>query len=121
MQQNQFLGGGLKSRWAAGSGKMEAISAIKEEDVEPSLVKGVPLSFAKGNMIMPLRAENGYLVAAVADPRGILALRDLSQRLGLQPLPMSAAPGLVIDAINRFYGQMGSRRWATSRVKTSPL
>ncbi len=87
---------------------MEAISAIKEEDIEPSLVKGIPLSFAKGNMIMPLRAENGYLVAAVADPRGILALRDLSQRLGLQPLPMSAAPGLVIDAINRFYGQMGS-------------
>jgi len=87
---------------------MDAIDAIKDEDVEPSLIKGIPLSFAKGNLILPMRAENGYLLAAVADSRGILALRDLSQHLGLKPLPLSAPLHLIMESINRFYGQMGS-------------
>jgi len=90
------------------SKEMEAIEAIKDEEVELSLVEEVPLSFAKGNMIMPLRREDGYLLAAVADEKGILALRDLSQHFGLRPLPFSATPGVVLDAINRFYGKMGS-------------
>ncbi|MDH7499408.1 MAG: ATPase, T2SS/T4P/T4SS family, partial [candidate division NC10 bacterium] len=87
---------------------MDAIHVIREEDVEPSLIKGIPLSFAKGNGILPLRAEKGYLRAAVADSRGILALRDLSQHLGLKPLPVSAPWELIMESINRFYGQMGS-------------
>ena len=45
---------------------MDAIDAIREEDVEPSLIKQIPLSFAKGNVILPMRAEKGYLRAAVA-------------------------------------------------------
>jgi len=87
---------------------METIDTIKDEDVELSLIKDVPHSFAKGNLIMPLRKKDGVLLAAVADEKGILALLELSKRLGLKPLPLSAPPGVIIDAINRFYGQMGS-------------
>ncbi|MBM4141213.1 MAG: type II secretion system protein GspE [Nitrospira sp.] len=87
---------------------MEGIDTIKDEDVELSLIKDVPHSFAKGNLIMPLRKEDGVLLAAVADEKGILALLELSKRLGLKPLPLSASPGVIIDAINRFYGKMGS-------------
>lgn len=87
---------------------MKTIDSIKDDDVELSLVKEVPLSFAKGNLIMPLRREDGAILAAVADERGILALLELSKRFGLRPLPLNAQSGVVIDAINRFYGQMGS-------------
>ncbi|MEW6674559.1 MAG: type II secretion system ATPase GspE [Nitrospirota bacterium] len=87
---------------------MKTINSIKDDDVEPSLVKEVPLSFAKGNLIMPLRREDGALLAAVADEKGILALFELSKRFGLKPLPLNAQSGVVIDAINRFYGQLGS-------------
>ncbi|MEW6214366.1 MAG: type II secretion system ATPase GspE [Nitrospirota bacterium] len=87
---------------------METIDNIRDEDVELSLIKEVPLSFSKGNMIMPLRRRDGYLLAAVADERGILALWELSRYFGLKPLPLSVAPGVVIDAINRFYGRVGS-------------
>jgi general secretion pathway protein E len=87
---------------------MEAIDLIRDEDVEHSLVKEIPLSFAKGNMIMPLRRRDGCLSAAVADQRGLLALRELSKHFGLTPLPLTSPPGVIIDAINRFYGQMGS-------------
>ena len=87
---------------------IETIETIRDEDVEYPLLNEVPLSFAKGNMIMPLRREKGRLIAAVSDERGILALRELSQHFGLDPLPLHSSPGTLIDAINRFYGQVGS-------------
>jgi general secretion pathway protein E len=87
---------------------METIAVIHDEDVEHPLIKEVPHSFAKANMVMPLRRENGLLVAAVADEKGVLALRELSRHFGLSPMPLSATAGVVIDAINRFYGQVGS-------------
>jgi general secretion pathway protein E len=87
---------------------MKTLDVIRDEDVEHSLMKEVPLSFAKGNLIMPLRREDGRLLAAVSDERGILALKELSGRFGLIPLPLSAPSGVVMDAINRFYGQVGS-------------
>src|SRR5512135_800084 len=87
---------------------MDNIAVIHDEDVEHSLIMEVPHSFAKANMLMPLRRENGHLVAAVTDDKGVLALRELSRHLGLVPLPLSACAGLIIDAINRFYGQVSS-------------
>jgi len=87
---------------------MDTIEAIRDEDVEHALLKEVPLSFAKGNLIMPLRREGDRLLAAVADDRGIMALRELSRRFGLKPCPLSLSPGLLLDALNRYYGQVGS-------------
>jgi general secretion pathway protein E len=87
---------------------METISVIHDEEVEHTLIKEVPHAFAKANMCMPLRRENGRLLAAVADEKGILALRELARHFGLAPEPLNATAGVVIDAINRFYGQVGS-------------
>jgi general secretion pathway protein E len=87
---------------------METVSVIHDEDVEHALIKEVPHAFAKANMCMPLRRENGRLLAAVADEKGVLALRELARHFGLSPLPLNSPAGVVIDAINRFYGQVGS-------------
>ncbi|HEX8949581.1 MAG TPA: ATPase, T2SS/T4P/T4SS family, partial [Dissulfurispiraceae bacterium] len=87
---------------------MENVSAIKDDEIELSLVKEVPLSFAKGNMVMPMRREGENLIAAVAGDKGVLALWELAKALNLKPRPLSADPHVVLDAINRFYGQAGS-------------
>jgi len=87
---------------------METIDSIEDEDVELSLIKDVPLSFAKGNLIMPLKREDGKLIAAITDERGVPALLELSKHFGLKPLPLGVDQSVIIDAINRFYGQMGS-------------
>jgi general secretion pathway protein E len=87
---------------------MEIGNAIKDEDIDISFVQEVPFSFAKSNLIMPMKQEEGRLVAAVADKRGLLALRDLSKNLGLHPHPLEFPERTVIDAINRYYGQLGS-------------
>jgi general secretion pathway protein E len=87
---------------------METIETIKDEEVDSSLLQEIPLSFAKNNLLMPLRKDSGFLKAAVSDDRGVLALLDLAKRYGLTPQPFMAGKGIVIDAINRFYGQVGS-------------
>ena len=87
---------------------METIDTIKDEDVELSVVKEVPLSFARNNLVMPMKRADGSFAAAVADERGIFAVLDLAKRYGLKPRPLMAPSGIVIDAINRFYGQVGS-------------
>jgi general secretion pathway protein E len=87
---------------------MENIESIKDENVEHALLSDIPLNYARGNMIMPLRREDGKLLAAVADEKGILALRELAGHLGLSPAPLFYSPGAITDAINKYYGQMGS-------------
>src|SRR5208337_1564659 len=87
---------------------MKTIDVVRDEDIELALIKEIPLSFAKANMIMPLRRENGSLVGAVADERGIFALWDISRQYNLKPMALSISPAALNDAINKFYGQSGS-------------
>jgi general secretion pathway protein E len=87
---------------------METITTIRDEDIELFFIRDISLPFAKGNMILPLRRTEEHLVAAVADDKGILALLELSRHYGLKPMPLRAEPGVILDAINRLYGQVGS-------------
>ncbi|MDQ7786486.1 MAG: type II secretion system ATPase GspE [Thermodesulfovibrionales bacterium] len=87
---------------------METIDVIKDEDVEISLLKNIPLSFVKNNQIFPFSRNGEELSGAVADDRGVLALSEVAKTLGLKPRPFKAGSGVILDAINRFYGQLGS-------------
>ncbi len=88
---------------------METIDKINDEEIEHSLLEDLPLSFVKGNVFLPLRRQDGELLAAVADNRGILALIDIARAHNLKPHPLHAAKELILDTINRIYSQ-------TSRV-----
>jgi len=87
---------------------MDTIQVIKDEDVDTALLKNIPLSFVKNNQIFPIRRYDSELVGAVADEKGVLALAEASKMLGLKPKALKAPAGVILDAINRFYGQMGS-------------
>jgi general secretion pathway protein E len=87
---------------------METIEVIKDEDVELSILKNIPVSFVKNNQVFPIKKNNSELFGAVADDRGILALAEISRALGLKPRALKATPSVILDAINRFYGQIGS-------------
>lgn len=87
---------------------METIETIKDDDIEISLLKDIPHSFARNNLVMPVKRKDGSLFAAVADERGYLALREMAKKYGLKPYPLKTQPGIIIDAINRAYGQLGS-------------
>jgi len=88
--------------------KMETIDVIKDDDVELSLLKNIPLGFVKSNNIFPIKVQNSELICAVDDDSGLLALAELSRTLGLKPKALKAKHEIIINAINRFYGQLGS-------------
>lgn len=49
---------------------MEIIDVIKDEDVEVSLLKNIPVSFLKNNQIFPIKKNDSELVGAVTDEGG---------------------------------------------------
>jgi general secretion pathway protein E len=87
---------------------MERIESIKDDDVDLLLLKDIPFSYARNNLILPLRKSDHQLVAAIADDGGLFAVRELSGKYGLSPHPVLLEQSLLIDAISRFYGRIGT-------------
>jgi general secretion pathway protein E len=87
---------------------MERIESIKDDDVDLLLLKDIPFSYAKNNLILPLKKSDHQFVAAVADERGLFAVRELSAKYGLTPRPLKAEQSVIMDAISRFYGRIGT-------------
>jgi general secretion pathway protein E len=94
---------------------------IQDEDIDIGLLKEVPLSFSKGNLVMPVKRENGSLVGAVADERGMLALREIAHSLGLSPVEITLGAEELLSMINRFYGQLGSAEEVMDRISGEDL
>ncbi len=88
---------------------METIDKIKDDEIELSLLEKIPLSFVKGNVVLPLRRQKDELLAAVADNQGAFALRDMARAYNLKPRTVYAPREVILDAINRIYSR-------TSRV-----
>lgn len=86
----------------------EELKEIPEDQVEMKLLAGVPLAYAKGNLLMPISARDGELVCAVSNEEGLFALRELSREMSLKPRALWGSPELIAAAINRYYGQLGS-------------
>jgi general secretion pathway protein E len=84
---------------------METIDTIRDEDIEHTFLKGLSLSFVKGNAFLPLHREDNMLLAAVADNQGILALRDVARLHNLKPKPLFTKKEVILDAINRIFSQ----------------
>ena len=89
-------------------GDMELVETIKDDDVDISLMQEIPFSFSRNNLILPLKKLGGYLVAAVADDKGVFAVSELAKKYDLKPRPIKVEKGILVDAISRFYGQLGT-------------
>lgn len=87
---------------------MQVIEAIREDELDLSFLKEIPISYARGNLIMPIKRDESSLFAAIADDKGLLALLELARHYGLKPVPLKTNPAILNEAINRFYGQIGS-------------
>ena len=78
---------------------MELLETIKDDEVDISLIREVPFTFSKNNLILPLKKENGYLIAAVADDKGIFAVSELARKYGLKQRIIKVGKGFLIEAL----------------------
>ena len=55
---------------------------IHDADTDAVWLSRIPLAFAKANLLLPLRDEDGILLVAMGDPTNLLALDELQGALG---------------------------------------
>src|SRR5690242_15085547 len=81
---------------------------IEDSGVDTSLVSRLPLNFARNNFLLPLREEQGEIVAASADPANLLAVDELAGLFGA-PVSIVAVPRpVLVDAVNRLYARLSN-------------
>ena len=79
---------------------------IDDTRVDGSLVSRIPLNFARNNLLLPLRQEEGMVVAASADPANLLAADEMAGLFG-SPVSVVAVPkAVLLDAMNRLYSRL---------------
>jgi len=90
--------------------KLVSLRGIDEDSMDLSLLRDIPLSYAKGNLILPLRRDSQVIKAAVADMQGIFALNEIAKDMGLTSMPIKVDPSELLNAINKAYGMLGSAK-----------
>jgi general secretion pathway protein E len=79
------------------------LARIFTEEVDPDLVKRVPINFAKVSRILPLSVQDDTVMLAVADPLDTSVLDHARMLLGQNISPRIALGATIVDAINSVY------------------
>ena len=79
---------------------------IRDENIDPSLLEKIPLTFAKNNLVLPLKREDDHVTVAVGDPSGVFALGDMERLFNLPVRVVHVGREEVLSAINRFYDRL---------------
>lgn len=87
---------------------MNSDDLISQSEIDLSFLKEIPIAFAKNNLVLPIKRDETSIYAAVSDEKGILALLELAKHYRLRPKPLYTGASDIEEAINKFYGQIGS-------------
>ncbi len=79
---------------------------IEDDDIDPAFLEKVPLSFAKVNILFPLKREDGRLVVAMANPKTLFALDDIEKLFSIPISPVLVPTQEIMNAIHRFYERL---------------
>ncbi|HXC94040.1 MAG TPA: type II secretion system ATPase GspE [Geobacteraceae bacterium] len=95
---------------------------IHDADTDAAWLSRIPLSFAKSNLLLPLRDEDGILLVAMGDPTNLLALDELQGALGTPVKGVVSPPEEVLSAINRLYARhSGSAQEVVAELEADEL
>jgi general secretion pathway protein E len=78
---------------------------LGDAETDGALLARLPLAFARGRLLLPLREEEGRLVVAVGEPTDLLALDELQRAYGMPLQPVVVPKQEVLAAINRLYAR----------------
>ncbi len=74
-------------------------------DIDRELALKLPITYAKKAMVLPLRRDNGTVLAATSEPLNLSALDDLSALLGVDIALCLAPSEKILDTLNRLYSE----------------
>lgn len=76
---------------------------LTANDIDPELIKILPISFAKKFRLIPLKKENGKLLVAMAPPVDLYVLDEVRSLFACELEPYIALNQVVMDCINKVY------------------
>ena len=79
---------------------------IDDTRADMAVLSRVPLAFARSNLLLPLREEDGKLLVAVGNPANLLATDELQRLFGMPVKCLAVPRQSVLDAINRLYSRL---------------
>ncbi len=95
---------------------------IRLDEVDSALLSRVPLTFARSNLILPLRETDGTVRVAISGASGLLLLDELRMLFG-KPMEAVLVPvPALADAINHVYaGVSGTAREVLQELEGEDL
>ena len=80
----------------------------RAEDIPNELIEALPINFAKQHRVLPLGRDpdSGRVQVAVSDPTALEIVDDVAVMLGAGVDAVVAAPGKIVDHINKAYGRL---------------
>ncbi len=84
--------------------RVPAVDLKMYQNIDPAIIKLVPLELVKKHMVLPLRRVGATVTVAMLDPTNMLALDDLKFRTNYTIEPVIAAESALIEAIKKYYG-----------------
>jgi len=76
---------------------------ISERDIDPELIKILPISFAKKFRLLPFQRREDSVVIIFAPPLDLYVLDELKSLFGCEIEPVIALNHVLLDSINRVY------------------
>ena len=97
---------------AHGLGVQNEMAVLRElpkaEEIPIDLLESLPINFAKQHRVLPLSRDpdTGRVTVAIADPAALDVVDDIAVLVGTGVDVVLAAPGRIIDCINKTYGRL---------------
>src|SRR5207302_7591554 len=79
------------------------VADLKHTDVDPDIARLVPEDFARRNLVLPLRRDNGHLAVAMNDPSNLMVINDIRLITGLPVAPYIAALSDILLNLTRIH------------------
>jgi len=103
--RQRVLGGGEHAKALAEKFGMPIYNSLADLQLTREQYKKVPYAFAKKNVVLPIKEEQGTILVAVADPLNLEPLEELRLMLDCDIKAVYSPKEIILSAINDCYNQ----------------
>lgn len=81
---------------------------IPANEIDPELIRDIPLNYAKQNLVLPISQTQDYIAVAVSDPLNHKPVDDVRLIFKKEVRVMVSSPLILQEAINKIYERSSS-------------
>lgn len=100
-----FLGGDDVNKSLATEFGMPILLHLSSSSIPKEKLKQIPYSFAKKNVIFPVKEENGHIYIAISDPLHLEPLEELRLMLNSPVKAVYTPKEVILSALNDLYNR----------------